>query len=231
MLRVSSYVIFVFYVLLLALHVEAIHELPLQIYSPQKAAVLYFPTPAVMRCLNHSNIPRVKRKVDVTREIRIPGENTINQAIKIDVEEYSKNFVFEGVTKQGSKPVSVKVTGGPFFNINEGGQVKPSFLFGLEDLIGVQRKIRVKDKVGDQILDYETFLKRTRGKVGKLKYDLELFGQDRSVGGEIKYFLDGKGKIGDHKITVEARELEKDRYLVKEEYEPIKVVTKVKVYD
>lgn len=222
---------YIFLVILLLFCCVGVHcSEPLQINS-LKALALYFPSPSIMRCLNHSNIPRDKRKIDITKEIEIPKEEIIKQTIKVRLNQDDKEFIFDTNTKQGNRLLLIKIDGGPFFNVNKGGQIKPSFLFGLEDLIGIQRKIRIKDKVGNEIIDFETFLKRTRGKVGKQKYTLELFGQDRSEDGKVKYFLDGKGKIGEHEIVVTAKEIEKEQYVINETYGPVKLKTIVKVYD
>ena len=221
----------IFFVLLVTLiaSVGICHGKILQVDTPLKAAVLYFPSPSVIRCLSHSDIPRVPRQANITRKIKIPGKKSIEQNITIGV--HSSGFYFIGDTVVNGKTKPLKIKGGPFFNINEGGKVKLSFLFGLEDLIGLQRKIHIKDRIGNQVLDYEVFLKITKGMIGDADYNLELFGQDRVVNGETKYFLDGKGKLGKFYIIVSGKDIQKDHYEINERYGPVKVFTTVKVYD
>ena len=103
----------------------------LKIDSPLKAAVFYFPSPAIMRCLNHSNIPRTPRKAHIKRQISFIGQPVVEE--NINITENSK---------------------GPFFDFTRDKKVKPSFLFGLEDLIGLQRKIHIIDMIGNQDLNF-----------------------------------------------------------------------------
>ena len=205
-----------------------------EIDSPLKAAIFYFPSPSVMRCLNHSEIPKEFRKAIIYRKAIIPNEGEVVQNITIGVgfqKGKGKKFLLKGsITKNNGEIVLMKTKGGPFFNEEMGGQKMPSF-FGLEDLLGVQRKVQVRDTIGNQKLDYEVFLKTTKGMVGNANYNLELFGQDRSIKEEIKYFLDGKGKIGEDKIVISGRSLEKDYYEMNEKYGQVEVFTGVKVYD
>ena len=226
-------IFFVFLVFQILLPVEAIYKLPLQINTPLKAAILYFPSPSVMRCLNHSNIPRTFRKGIVTRKIEIPHEGTLQETVTIGINSISKHkkrFILRGNIKSEKEIFTIKFKSYPFFNYSEQGEKIPAF-FGFEDLLGLQRRIHLKDKIGNQNLDYEVFLKTTRGKIGKLKYELNLFGQDKSIEGMAVYFLDGKGKIGKYPITVTGKELQKDYYEINEKYGPVKVLTTVKVYD
>ena len=214
--------------LICATSIKSCHAKPLQI-DTIKAIVTYFPSPGVMRCLNHSDIPRVLRKAVVYRHIKFPHEPNIEETITIG--STSSKFIFAANITKNREIIPFKIEGGPFFDLNKGGSIKPSFLFGLEDLVGIQRKIHIKDKFGNQDLDYEIFLKTTKGMIGNLDYGLELFGQDRAIKGVVKYFLSGKGQIGGDKISVSGREMEKDVYKLNEEYGQVKVITDIKVYD
>lgn len=227
--RILSYIFFI--LIFLFSNVGICHGKPLQIDTPLKAVILYFPSPPVMRCLNHSDIPKSFRKGIVTRSVKIPGEKEIEQTVTIGVSSKGgyKKFILRGNIKYNDDLFPIKLTINPFFNPNAGGQ-KLSFLFGLEDILGLQKKVHVSEKLGNQKLDYEVFLKTTRGKIGNEKYKLELFGQDKSIDGQVKYFLDGKGTIGKDNITVTARGL-KDYYEIKEQYGKAEVFTTVKVYD
>lgn len=221
----------IFCLLLLIFNFDNIYAKPLQINTTVKAAILYFPSPSVMRCLNHSDIPKSFRKGIVTRSVKIPGEKEIEQTVTISVVSKSghKKFILRGNIKYNDDLFPIKLTKNPFFDPNAGGQ-KLSFLFGLEDILGLQKKIHVLTAFGNQKLDYEVFLKTTKGMIGKENYKLELFGQDKSIDGEVKYFLDGHGNIGEKIINVTARGL-KDYYEIKEQYGEAKVFTTVKVYD
>ena len=204
-----KYLVLMSFVFLLTLqHAIAKEVSQLKVDTPLKAAVFYFPSPAVMRCLNHSDIPRTHRKAHVKRQISFIGKPLIEE--NINVTENSK---------------------GPFFDLNKEGKVKPSFLFGLEDLIGVQRKIHILDMIGNQDLDFEVFLRTTKGMIGNLDYKLDLFGQDKVVNGAITYFLKGNGNLGENKITVFARETEKDSYYLREDYGRTRVISEIKVFD
>jgi len=206
-------------------------SLQAQIDSPLEAAIFYFPSPATIRCLNHSNIPKSFRKGLVTRSINIPNEGNFEQTITIGVSSKGtqKKFVLKGNIRQDEEIVSMKLSKNPFFN-SDFSRRKSSSLFGLEDILGLQKKVHVTDKIGNQILNYEVFLKTTKGMIGNEKYNLELFGQDKSINGQVKYFLDGKGIIGKDKITVTARGVS-DYYEIKEQYGEIEAFTIVKVYD
>ena len=229
-IMIGKYLRSIFFVLLILLFpdAKAIHELPLEIDTPLKASVLYFPTPATMRCLNHSNIPKTFRKAVVQRQVKFPNEEILNQTITIGTN--GKKFIFNGNISRKDGLISQKIKGGPFFNINKGGEVKP-FLFGLEDLIGLQRKVHVTDIFGSESLNYETFLRITKGKIGDLKYYLDLFGTDKNLNGQIKYILSGTGSLGDYKISIKGIETGKDTYELLEKYGPVEMYSKVTVYD
>lgn len=193
----------------LVMTIGALQAEPLvQIDSPLKAAVFYFPSPATARCLNHSGIPKKLRKAKISRIIKFPDKNELTQDIKVAISDKNKN---------------------PYFATSK--EVKSGFLFGLEDLIGLQRKVHVKDKIGTQKLDYETFLKVTKGKIGDKKYYLELHGEDKVQDGKIRYFLKGHGMLSEYEIEVESKNTEKDHYEVNERYGPIEVFTRIEVYD
>ncbi|MBI3590871.1 MAG: hypothetical protein HY094_05775 [Candidatus Melainabacteria bacterium] len=229
-MKILPYILFISMLFLRPLEVKALNELPIKIDTPLKAALFYFPSPSVMRCLNHSNIPRVLRKAIIYRHIKFPHEPAIEETITIGTK--NSKFIFAGNINKNREIIPFKIEGGTFFDLGKGASVKPSFLFGLEDLIGIQRKIHIKDKLGNQNLDYEIFLKTTKGMIGDLNYGLELFGQDRAINGAVKYFLSGKGQIGENKISVSGRELEQDVYKLNEEYgQQVEVITDIKVYD
>lgn len=226
------------YILILLLSVETCHgkgmSLQAQIDSPLEAAIFYFPSPSVMRCLNHSEIPKRIRKAVIYRKINFPNEPQIEQNITISISPKKSSgfrFSFKGnvVTKGEITPITIK--GGPFFSLQEGGQIKPSFLFGLEDLIGVQRKIHIQDTFGNQNLNYEVFLRTTKGMIGNENYKLDLFGTEKTVNGKVTYTLNGKGNLGDYSISVAGIETGKDNYEIIENYGPAQVFTSVRVYD
>lgn len=220
---------FVLFITLMAINVLDCQSKYLQVSSPLEAAILYFPSPAVMRCLNHSNIPKEYRKASVIRQIVFPGKPAIIQNITIGTT--GKKFIFSGSITSREKIIIQKIKGGPNFGVAKGGELKQSFLFGLESLIGLQRRVHIRDKIGNQVLDYETFLKTTKGMISKTNYNLELNGQDRSITGEIKYFLNGFGMLGGHNIIIKGAGLEKDTYKLYEKVGPVDVHTTIKVYD
>ena len=226
-LRCIFFVSLIFQILL---PVEAIHELLLQIDTPLKAAIFYFPSPTVMRCLNHSDLPRSKRKAFMYREATFPGGKTVKQTITVGVNGKNKKFIFTGALRENSKLKIMRTDGGPFFKQGKKGPLPFSF-FGLEDLIGVQRKVSIKGQIGSERLDYEVFLKTTKGMIGNLNYNLELTGEDRSENGEVKYFLSGKGKLGNDIVTLSGTSFYKDYYVINENFGAIKVYTTLRVYD
>ena len=198
--------------------------------SPLKAIVVYFPSPAVMRCLNHSNIPMSFRKAFVYRKAKFPNKEEIEQSVTIGVNRHKKEkFVFTGNITTKSELIPMKIKGEiPFGLENQ----KFSFgLFGLENLLGLQGKAHIKDKIGNQIIDYETFLKSTKGKIGDLKYNLELTGEDRGLNDKVTYFLTGNGMLGNYEISVNGKDVKKDNYEIIEKYGPVEIFTTVRVYD
>ena len=218
-----------FFFLFLLLAPNFCYGKPLEIDNPVKAIVMYFPSPAVMRCLNHSEVPQKFRKAIISRQAKFPDKTEVVQNITIGTT--GKKFVFNGNTIDKDEIKILEIKEGPYFGKNNGGKVKSSFLFGLESLIGLQKCVEIKDRIGDQNLNFETFLKTTKGMIGSANYNLELTGQDRSINGKLKYFLNGAGRIGDYKITVSAEDLQKDYYEISEHYGPVEVFTTVRVYD
>ena len=198
--------------------------------SPLKALVLYFPSPAVMRCLNHSGIPMSFHKAFVYRRAKFPNKEEITQSVTIGVNMHTKRkFIFTGNISTKSKFVPIKLKGEIAFGTQN---QKFNFgLFGLEKLLGLQGKVHIKDKIGNQAIDYETFLKSTKGKIGDLKYNLELTGEDHAIDGKATYILSGNGMLGNYDILVSGKDVKKDNYEVTEKYGPVEVFTTVKVYD
>lgn len=222
-----------FFILLFSqfIFVGACHSKPLQIDPSLRAAALYFPSPSVLRCLNHSNIPKEFHKAIISRLAKIPGSPDFKQNATLGVKVGpTKKFIFRGNIIRGNEIVPVKIDPNVVFGLNKKGGKMPGF-FGLEDILGLQRKIHIKDNFNGQSIDYEIFLRNTKGMIGNSNYTLDLFGQDKNVAGETRYFLSGQGKIGKHVITVRARDVEKDTYEIQEQYGPIKVITSVRVYD
>lgn len=207
----------------------------IEIDSPLKAALLYFPSPPVMRCLTHSGLPKQFRKAEIKRTINIPGEgeSPFEQKVTIDVkdEKGMKKFVITSSLVINGKDISFKAVGSEFFDLKNTEEVKPSFLFGLEDLLGLQRKIRVIHRIGNQDLNYEVFLKTTKGMISNENYELELNGQDRVVDGKVRYFLEGGGKIGKNDITISGKDIKDDNYEISEKYGSVTVFTSVRVFD
>lgn len=206
-----------------------------EIDSPLKAAIFYFPSPPIMRCLVHSNIPTSFRKAIIYRKVKLAKDDYIEQNITINTElgkNKEQEFILSGNLIYKGKTIPLEINNEDFFDSKKGKNVKPTLsFFGLEELIGLQRKIHFKDKIADQELDYEVFLKTTKGKIGELSYTIELFGQDKVVNKEIKYFLNGKGKIGEDEIIVLGEEEKKDCYELSEKYGPFEIETTIKVYD
>lgn len=231
--RILSYVFILLVFTQFIFSNRVLNAKPIEIDTPLKAAALYFPTPAILRCLNHSNIPKEFRKVIIQRQIKIPNVSTrLKQNILIGVRSSTKStFVITGTITDGVEIIKLKIDPNKVFGLTSSGE-KPIGFFGLEDLIGVQRRIRFKDTFGNQKLNYEVYLKTTKGKIGGKDYKLELFGQDKVQDGEVRYFLDGKGKLGEHTITVSARDTAvKDNYEIYEKYGPIEAFSTVSVYE
>ncbi len=202
--------------------------------SPLKALVLYFPSPAVMRCLNHSNIPMSFHKAFVYRRAKFPNKEEVTQSVTIGVNmNKKKKFVFTGNISTKSEFIPVKLKGEIAFGTQN--QKFNLGLFGLEKLLGLQGKVHIKDKIGNQAVDYETFLKSTKGKIGDLKYTLELTGEDQEVGiGSnrfLQYHLTGSGMLGNYNISVSGKDVKKDNYEIIEKYGPVEIFTTIRVYD
>lgn len=205
-----------------------------KIDNPLKAAVFYFPSPPVMRCLNHSNIPRTYRKAIVSRKIKLSKTEVIEQNISIGINRMAKSgskFLIKNSFIDKNGIIKDTINNSPFFDPSKGGKVKPSFLFGFEDVIGVQRKLHVLDMIGNQDLNYVVFLKKTEGMIGNSNYKLELNGQDKTIDGEVKYILNGKGQIGGDTIFISGKEVKKDSYEISEKYGSIEIATAIRVYD
>lgn len=216
-----------FFLFLLCFEADVSYAKTFQIDTPLKAAIFYFPSPVVMRCLNHSNIPRTLRKATIHKQVNFSKDQVIEENVTVGV---NSKFVFAGSLIVDKEIIPLKVTGSSFFDLNS-GKIKPSFLFGLEDLIGLQKRVHTKDMIGNQDLNYVTFLRETKGMVGNLNYKLDLFGEDRTIKDNLQYFLSGSGNLGENKVTINGRELEKDYYQIKEQYGPVEILTTVKVYD
>ena len=92
-------------------------------------------------------------------------------------------------------------------------------------------KVHIKDKIGNQKIDYETFLKSTKGKIENQKYNLELNGEDRVINNRLTYILAGSGMLGSYDISVSAKDTKKDNYEIFEKYGPVEIFTTVRVYD
>ena len=58
--------------------------------SPLKALVVYFPSPSVMRCLNHSDIPRKLRKAFIYRKAKFSNNEEIEQSVTVGVNKHKK---------------------------------------------------------------------------------------------------------------------------------------------
>ena len=231
-------IFFIFVALLfftIILPLEAIDQKdPLFADSPVKAAILYFPSPAVMRCLSHSNIPKAPRKVMIYRRIKYPDNTQFEQNLTIGVDpkaEKGSKFTFAGNVMIDGEVFILKVDGGPLFEADKGPGIKPKGLFGLEELIDLQRKIKINKKVGNQNLSYEIFMKNVKGMIGNATYSLELIGKDKAEKGKVIYLLSGKGNLGKEKITVRGVEVFKDYYELVERYGKAGVFTTIRVYD
>ncbi len=197
-------------------------------YTPVEALVKYFPSPALIRCLNHSNIPEKFRKVLISRYIKSPQKPEEIENILIGVN--GKKFVFSGSLIANGKTKPLKVKHSPYFGFNKGGKIQQS-LFGLEDFLNLQKKVYITDMIGNQNLNFETFLKTTKGKIGNANYNLELTGEDKVSDNGTKYFINGSGMIGEENIAVKGTSTDKDSYEIYETIGYIEIYTKIKVYD
>ena len=197
--------------------------------SPLKAIIFYFPSPSIMRCLNHSDIPRKFHKVSVYRKAIFPNKEEITESVLVGVNQKKKRFLFTGNIKTKSEFIPMKINGEIAFGVqNQGFNLG---LFGLENVLGLQGKVHVKDKIGNQKIDYETFLKSTKGKIGDQKYNLELTGEEQAIDNRTAYSLNGNGMLGDYDISVSGKDIKKDNYEIIEQYGPVEVFTTVRVYD
>ncbi len=201
----------------------------LQAYTPIEALIDYFPSPSLMRCLNHSDIPNKTRKALITRQINFPNKSPQIENITIGTKGSGFTFQYNSMKKNGDL-VKKDIKNNPYFGLNVGGMIKQSLL-GLENLLELQKKIYIKDKIEGHKLDFETFLKTTKGMIGDKNYLLELTGEDRIVDNEIKYFLNGYGMFGQENIIVKGAGLKKDSYELYEKIGQAEVYTKIKVYD
>ena len=212
----------------------AVHSKPKEqkswtIDSPLKAIIFYFPSPSVMRCLNHSDIPRKFRKASVYRKAIFSNKEEITESVLVGADQKKRKFLFTGNIQTKSEFIPMKINGEIAFGIqNQGFNLG---LFGLENILGLQGKVHVKDKIGNQKIDYETFLKSTKGKIGDQKYNLELTGEDRAIDNRTAYFLNGNGMLGDYDILVSGKDIKKDSYEIFEKYGPVEIFTTVRVYD
>ena len=198
--------------------------------SPLKALVVYFPSPAVMRCLNHSNIPRSFRKAFIYRKAKFSNKEEVEQSVTIGVNvQKGKKFIFTGNITTKSELIPLKINGEILCGLEN---QKFNFgLFGLEDVLGLQGKVHIKDKIGNQNVDYETFLKSTKGKIGGQKYNLELTGEEHVINEQVTYVLTGTGMLGNYDISVNGKDVKKDNDEITEKYGPVEIFTTVKVYD
>ncbi len=206
--------------------------------SSLKALVFYFPSPSVMRCLNHSDVQRLFRRASVYRRATFPNKEVIEQNVIIGADKIHKKFIFTGNIKTKSELIPMKIKGEIPFGL--AGQEFNLGLFGLENFLGLQGKVHIKDKIGNQKVDYETFLKSTKGKIGNKKYVLELHGEDQIEAGRVvgagrdqhlQYHLTGTGMLGGYDISINAKDVEKDNYEIIENYGPVEIFTIVRVYE
>lgn len=201
--------------------------------TPKKAVFSYFPSPATLRCLYHSDIPKKQRKAEIVRKAKIDGVDIEERAVITIIK--NKFFVSTSLI-QSDLLIPLRLNNSHIFNTkSEEKKANPietlNPINALQQLASLQGKIIVKDKVGDQKIDYSTFLKSTKGKVGNSKYNLELTGKDVSSNGVIRYLLYGEGNLGNDTITVSAREKEKDYYEITETYGSTKVFTSIRVFN
>ena len=227
--RVLIAVVFVF---MFTIIVGLCKSMTLQIDTPLKALVFYFPPPAVMRCLNHSDIPRKFRKASVYRKAKFPGGEVFEESVIVGVKKEKKSnkrFLFVGTIITKSEIIPIMINGEIAFGLQN--QKFNLGLFGLENILGLQGKTHIKDKIGSQNVNYQTFLKLTKGKIGDLKYNLELTGEDRVINNKSAYILNGGGLLGNYDISVSGKDTKKDNYELVEKYGPVEIFTTVKVYD
>lgn len=203
-----------------------------KIDSPLKALVTYFPSPAILRCLHHSEISKKPRKVLILRKAKFLSGHEIEQRIQIlprNSLKAKKRFSFTGTIKTKSNPMLIMQSGEITLGLQD--QKFNLGLFGLEEFLGLQGKVQIKDKIGNQKIDYETFLKSTKGKIGNQKYNLELNGQDSIVNKNFVYKLTGFGMLGKYNLSVDAKSLGNDSYEIVEKYGPVMIFTTVTIND
>ncbi|OGI20419.1 MAG: hypothetical protein A3B68_02740 [Candidatus Melainabacteria bacterium RIFCSPHIGHO2_02_FULL_34_12] len=225
--------IYIFLVLLFFITSQKeVYSKPLKLDTPTEVAAYYFPAPSVVRCLNHSNIPRKFHKAFITRTIAIPGKLRIQQNISIGTDSLiGKNFIFSGNEQYDGMLLLVKIDGEKALGLGVGGRMKSPSIFGFGDILGLPSEINVNDKVDNINVKYKIFLKNVKGMIGNSNYSLELNGQDKIIKGSNVYLLSGNGKIGKDKITVNGLGNDKDYYEINEKYGNIETFTSIKVFD
>lgn len=211
---------------------QAYDNFLLKVDTPLKALALYFPSPPVMRCLSHSDIPKNLRKALIYRKITFPDKDVLEHNILIGIDSKSRNkFIFTSSFVDKGEIIRIETNGGPFFNRDTNNTTKTKSLFGLEDILDVGKKVTVNEMIGNQKISFEVFLRKAKGKIGTSNYNLELFGSDRKTGKDVKYFLNGEGKLGDKNILVRGQEINKDYYEINEVLGELEVFTWIRVYD
>lgn len=201
--------------------------------TPIKAIFSYFPSPAILRCLYHSDIPKKQRKAEIVRKAKIDGVN-IEERATITVIQ-NKFFISTSLVDK-DLIIPLRLNNSHIFNNKQSNKKVNAIetlnpLNALQELASLQKKTVIKDKIGNQKIEYSTYLKTTKGKVGNLKYNLELTGKDIGSNGEIRYLLYGEGNIGNDTISVSGKEKAKDYYEINEDYGPVKVFTTIRVFN
>lgn len=246
--------IFSFFAIWLPSEAQKKEKDPLFVDSPVKAAILYFPSPALIRCLSHSKILETPRKTMIYRKIKYSDNTEFEQNIVIGINSEAKTeskYIFAGNVMIDGEMFVLNIDGGPFFNPGKDLKVKPEGLHELppkgesppkrirppadvlwqKELIVPQRKIKIDKKIGNQDLNYEIFMKSVFGMIGNLDYKLELTGKDKNIKGKTSYLLSGKGNLGKDKIVVQGTEIFKDYYELVEKYGKAEVLTTVRIYN
>ncbi len=226
-------IFFLFLTLLIAFQPTFGKSTDFSVDSPQKAIFSYFPSPAILRCLNHSQIPLKKRKAEIIRKAKIDGKD-IEQRATINI--ISNKFFVSSSILISDLIIPIKNNSESIFNSARSNKKVVSLedvnpLNAITKLAGLQEKITVKDKIGNQELNYSTHLKNTVGKVGKSNYKIEITGQDMVKEGSVKYLISGKGNIGTDVISISGQEKSKDYYELNEAYGPLMIFTSIRVFD
>lgn len=201
--------------------------------TPIKAVFSYFPSPAILRCLYHSDIPKKQRKAEIIRKAEIDGINIEERAV---ITIIRNKFFISVCLVDKDLIIPLRLNNSHIFNTKQAEKKINSLetlnpLNALQELASLQKKIVVKDKIGNQTIEYSSYLKTTKGKVGDLKYNLELTGEDIVSKGVVRYLLYGDGNLGNDTITVSGKEKDKDYYEINESYGPVKVFTSIRVYN